>query len=275
MPNFTQYRDPTDTTRTPSPVIWADCPTLEMLHDPGRGTHVWDDFTAMSIVDGADGKLMAGQWNVSSSAGVTFTTRIAQDFGVARVADNDADEDGIVIWQEGFARFGPSSADKVWFEARFQVPSVANSAQAFFLGFCETTVAPTSVITLVDATGIPDASEDFVGFWQDDADGDVLESIYLEGGGTRVNVGDAIGPIVAATNYKVGMKYEGGAGTSGNGRLQYFVNGAVVQTLNVTSALGFPDVNHLGVVFAHKTTAIGAITFDIDWIRAAAVGGNT
>ncbi len=271
MTAYTQYRDPTDTRRTPSPNIWADCPTLQILHDPGAGWHFFDDFTAGKNVDQSDSYLTHGNWNISSSTGVTFGPIIDGDFGVAQVADNDADEDGIVIWQEGTARFGTGGFDQVWFEARFQVPSVADSTQGFFLGFMETTVRPTSVITLVDDTCEPDASEDFVGLLQVDADGNVLEAIYQEGGATRVNVGDLL-TIVATTNYKVGMRYKRTGATTG--LLEYFLNGALTQTLDVTSSLSFPDVNHLGLVFAHKTTAAGAVTFNLDWIRGAAVGGN-
>ena len=39
MPTYTQYKDSSDTTRTPSPSIWADCPTLQMIHNPAEGYH--------------------------------------------------------------------------------------------------------------------------------------------------------------------------------------------------------------------------------------------
>ena len=44
MTNKIQYRDPSDTTAYPSPVIWADCPVNEMAHDPSTGFHYYDSF---------------------------------------------------------------------------------------------------------------------------------------------------------------------------------------------------------------------------------------
>ncbi len=173
----------------------------------------------------------------------------------------------------GFARFGTSTTDQVWFEARFTVDAVANSQGAMFLGLCEMTEQPTSVITLVDATGIPDASEDFVGFSQISADGNALRNIYQEGGQTVASLGTA-NVIVADTFYKIGLRYRGGAGNNQLGKLEYFVNGAVVHTYHVSSSDSFPDTNHLGLMFATKSTDGTETKYGLDWWRVAAVGGN-
>ncbi len=44
MTNYVQYKDPTDTAGFPSSIIWADCPMVELMHDPGKGFHHFDDF---------------------------------------------------------------------------------------------------------------------------------------------------------------------------------------------------------------------------------------
>jgi len=265
-----------DTSRTPSLSIWNDCPTKEIAHNPAAGYHFFDDFIGFPPFAEADdvGSNFGSNYFGGGSDGVTLAQLADTDFGQIQVAANDADNDGHVLVHgnaAGFARL--STSDRMWFEARISKASIADNAMGFFIGLCEITVPPTSVITLQDDDTDPDLSEDFVGFNCLAADGDVVECIYQEGGATLVNVGDANTAIAAATFYKFGMTWNGAEGRGGV--LRYFLDGKVVQTLNVTSALSFPDANHLAMIWATKTGAAAAVLSQMDWWRVAATGGNT
>jgi len=280
MVSYTQYKDPTDTTRTPSPVIWADCPTLEMLHDPAAGHHIFDDFLHFEL--NAAGETAYGNYKLSLDTGATLAAVNDTDFGQIEPSALDTADDGLVLmygFDAGWARFGSGSSDQVWFEARFSTDTITDDECAMFLGFLEVNVNPTADITLANTTNVVNTTEDFVGFLidpvTDTGGGLILEAIYQEGGQTKVDVGDAITTLVVGTKYKVGMKYKGAAGTSGVGQLEYFVDGAIVQTLNVTSSLNFPDTNHLAMCWALKNRDGGNNKVQLDWWRGAAVGGNT
>jgi hypothetical protein len=254
--------------RLHSPNIWADCPIDAIEGGRVDGHYFFDDFIEF------DPPTMTGEatdkYYGIGDTDVTILSLADQDHGIIQVAGNDADNDGSVLvrgYEAGWARFGPT--DKVWFEGRISKASIADTALAFFLGFMEQpNIAATTALTANDAE--PDVSEDFVGFLCLAADGDVVESIYQEGGDTRVNVGDVNTAIAAATYYKYGMRFDGPAG-----KLHYYLNGSEVQTLSVTSALAFPDANHLSMVWATAqclTTA--AVLTQMDWWAGATVTGG-
>lgn len=278
---FVQYGGSSDTDRTPSPVIWADCPTQEILHQPGFGYHFFDDMMQLGTeatfdTTTAGDAVRTEDYYMEGDIGVTVANVAAAVLGQIQIANNDADEDGAVLMHNldsGYAHFGVDQGASVWFEARIKQATVADDASAMFIGLYENTVAPTGDATLVDATGIPDASEDFVGWWINPASGAAITPIYQEGNATRVNVGSASSTIVADTFYKVGLRYRGDRGTQG--QLEYFFNGGLVATLDVTSALSFPDANHLNMLWAVKTTAAGAVAHTMDWWRVAAVSDES
>ena len=35
----------------PSPIIWADCPVLEIIRNPGKGIHIFEDFDGGGVTD--------------------------------------------------------------------------------------------------------------------------------------------------------------------------------------------------------------------------------
>ncbi|TDI51960.1 MAG: hypothetical protein E2O95_04810 [Acidobacteria bacterium] len=282
MPSYTQYRDSSDTTRTPSPVIWADCPTAEIAHNPAAGYHFFDDFIGFPTFAEADDVAadLGQNYRASGSDGVTCVNSTAgDDFGIIRVAGNDAAEDGFTLVhgnsRGGYARMGAGASDRVWFEARFRTSNITIDVLNVFIGLYEMTVDPTSVIAQVNGTGIPNTTEDYVGFLTTATDTGTMEAFYQEGGATSVDVGRINTILAVDTFFKVGMRYRGGAGANGGGVLDYYLDGALVQTLDITTALAFPDVNHMAMLLAVKSTLGTAYNFDLDWWRVAAVGGNT
>jgi len=270
MPNFTQYKDPTDTTRTPSPSIWADCPVLEILHDPGRGYHFYDDFTAFDsiVITGRNHK-----YAFDGDTGVLLADATATaDGGEIFMDDLDTDNDAGFVSHglfAPFARLGPE--EKMWFECRYKRLNVADNDGGLFLGLFETTVVPVSATTLTDNDAVLDASEDFVGWRILTADGNALEPIYQEGGQTIQAVGagttNAVGSgldraIVADTYIKLGMTFAGN-------RISYFVNGGLHAFYDVTSTDNFPDVNHLAMGWFESFGGGNDMARTLDWWRVA------
>ena len=276
MPTYTQYKDSTDSTRTPSVSIWADCPTLQIAHDPSLGYHFYDDFrhfAPLTIALAANDK-----YTYAADTGVLVADSTATaDGGHIFMDDLDTDNDAGFLGHGTYAPFARlSSSDKMWFEARYKRLTVADNDGGLFLGLFETTVVPVSGTTLTDDASVLDASEDFVGWRILAADGDALEPIYQEGGNTIQAVGtgstNAVGSgndraIVADTFIKLGMKWDGT-------RITYYVNGAVHAYYDVTSSDSWPDVNHLAMGWFESVNSTADLQRTLDWWRVASTGGN-
>lgn len=277
MSNIVRWRG-NNSGRRHSHSLWYDCP-MERLNEMEGGHYKFDDFLAVGNHTEADdvGQDFPAPYYSAASDGVTIDQLADSDHGILRVAGTDADEDGAVLVYgnaAGFARFGPT--DKVWAEARLTQGSVADSNAVSAFGLIEVNAPPTSVITQVDATGVIDASEDFVGFRSLQADGDVSEPAYQLGGQTLVHVGsgtaNAAGSgndvtLAAATFQKFGVRWDGPKML-----LEYFVDGARVAYYQVPgSSTTFPFTNHLALIWAVKTTAAAEVTFDNDWWSVGAL----
>lgn len=283
MPNFTQYRDPTDTTRTPSPAIWADCPTLEILQDPGRGYHFYDDFQNFAPLTTA---LVQNDkyWFTGDTGVLIADSTTTADGGHIFMDDLDTDNDAGFLVHGLYGPFARlATTDNMWFECRYKRSAVADNDGGLFLGLYETTVVPSSGTTLVDDTSVLDASEDFVGWRILAADGNALEPIYQEGGQTIQAVGsgstNAVGSgndraIVADTFIKLGMKFIGARG-GGQGRIEYYVNGGLHAWYEIDSSANWPDANHLAMAWFESANAATDIQRTLDWWRVASTGANT
>ena len=282
MTNFIQNRgnfsSTINTNRLLSPNIWAGCPIEHLQAQRLDGKYFFDDFHTLASVTEADdvGAEAPYPYYWAGSDGVTLAKLADTDQGVARVAGTDADEDGSVLVlgnAAGWMRFG--IGDMVWFEARHSQASVADSNAVTFLGAVEVNVVPTSVITQVDATGVLDASEDFIGWSSLAADGDALRAIYQLGGQTLAHVGsgstNATGSgtsstLTASTFLKSGFRW-----TGPDRLLEFYENGLLKAWYQVpASSTTFPFVNHLAMCWATKTTAATEVQFDLDWWAGAA-----
>lgn len=262
--------------RLHSPNVWRDAPISEIRNGLVEGTYFFDDFLNFgTFTEGDDtGAAHPVPYFANGSDGVTMAQLADTDFGVLETAANDADHDGSLLVYgnaAGWARFGPN--DRAWFEGRIARASVANDGLAFFLGFVEVNVVPTTVITLVDATAVLDLSEDFVGWRVLQADGDAAEPIYQEGGATLAHVGSGTTNAqgsgndtaqVAATYYKFGIRWNGK-------RIEYFVNGLLNSWYTPTSADSFPDTNHLAMCWTTKVGTAAESKAQLDWWAGCAV----
>ena len=264
MAPYTQYKGglAADTLLTPSPAIWADAPITQIQCHETQGHYFFDDF--LSFLEPATGittpaEVQAGPYRFEQTLGVTVLSLANTDHGVIQVGGNDADNDGSVMsygHQAGMARFGDN--DSVWFECRIKKVNVTDEGVGFFIGLYEGTVTPTEDTTLVADTADPDASEDFIGFSNLLADGDVVEPIYQIGGTAQVNTGDIA--IAADTYLKLGLRFK-------RGTLEFYLNGLKVNSTD-TRALAntvFPKTNHLSPLFATKVGTAAAAVVSVDW----------
>jgi len=263
MPSFTQYQEGlvANTNRWPSELIWANAPILETIHT-GRGHYHFNDFISM---DAQATATYSGQYYFLGDDGVLCAPLANTDGGVIEVSGNDADNDMSLLvygFEAGFARF--SNIDKVWFECRVAKASIADNALGMFVGFTEPENIALADVTLMDDDAILDPSEDFIGFNQLLTDADSTLSVYQEGGAAVQAT--AIDVPTAAGYDKLGLTWDGRV-------LKFFVNGQhiIANDVTVTSALSFPDANHLSLLWGTEVGEAAESKAQMDWWRVLSI----
>ena len=260
MPTYTQYKDATDTTVGPSPIIWADCPTLEMMHDPGVGIHHFDNFQVSDIVDGSGyqglGDVVPAYATDSLNGRVVLTptgtdnhqTMLGTTVDLAHISD------------------AAGEAAKLWFECRVNVSSIAD--MGLFVGLAAE--ADMAVDFLANNTAELVATADCIGFKVLTASPTAVGTVYQKGSATRQDVETGVHTLVADTYVKLGFVYD--PAEEAGKQIRYYVNGAETATsvtaTNIAAAT-FPDSVNMGLLATIKTGEGVAKTLTLDWWRVA------
>jgi hypothetical protein len=254
--------------RGPSQSIWADCPVLDIAHNPGKGMYLFDDFTffpnpATNTAYGLSG------WRSFVSDGALIAD--ASEQGGAITISSDGDNEGASLQAQAsylISGIAGSKTGKLWFEARLKTDTIADSKNGFFVGLCGASALSATVPIAANGTL---ADSNFVGFHRLEADGDKLDTVYKANGVAQVNVQTDAVTLVANTYVKVGFKFDPVLNT-----IVFYQNGTALSTSKGASVLGatagtdFPNDVALGPIigFLNATASSpGSATFD--WIRVA------
>jgi len=244
-----------------SPAIWSDCPLLAVMSDPGMGYMVSDDFmdlglsgTLTQIISNAG----TGRYLVFGGAGSTIVPDAAAGGGITLTLTDADQATSITTKQTPFQI--TSGAGDLWFEARVKTSTITTNEQAFFIGLMDTT-AQSAVVPLTAAGAIADIN--CVGFHKPEANTSAFDASYKANTVTAVEVNADIGAMVAATYFKVGMRF-----STSNNQLSFYVNG-VKQTSSKTipNATGtdFPADVTLAPVFAILAATNDTESMTMDW----------
>tara|TARA_R100001082_G_scaffold110675_1_gene91321 strand:+ start:51 stop:851 length:801 start_codon:yes stop_codon:yes gene_type:complete len=260
MPTYTQYKDATDTTVGPSPIIWADCPTLEMMHDPSVGIHHFDNFLVSNIENG-DGYQGLGD-NVPVYVVDTLNGRVAITSGGT---NNDQSMLGTSV-DLAHISDAAGEAAKLWFECRVKVSSIAD--MGIFVGLA----AEADMVAdfLADDTAELVATADCIGFKVLTASPTAVGTVYQKGSETRADVETGVHTLVADTYVKLGLVYD--PAEEDSKKIRFYVNGAETATsvtaTNIAAAT-FPDSVNMGLLATTKTGEGVTKTLTLDWWRVA------
>lgn len=238
-----------------SPLVWSDCPQLDMLLDPTLGFFKGDDFQAL------DGTTEL-PYTFYTDTSDTFTSLAAQVGGVARVSLSGTDNDeGFVVYNQSSGIVKAGASNDWWFEARVK-PSQVTKAHGIFIGLAEEGGVGVDlmntddmVLKVIDAIGFQIISA------SDGAACAVIQTIIQLNGGARVAV-DATAGTATAAYIKFGMKSESGTVT-------FYLNGVALDTTVATTATNFPLDQVMCPTFGVKIGQASAETMDIDWWYAA------
>lgn len=242
-----------------TPIIWARAPIRQCLESPGYGHYIFDDFINSNIV--VDTSI--DNWDFYGTNG-DIDWLASQDTGILDVATSGADNDEVYLRGRPSFKFEFGSGKKVFLEARFASHVITDHGMVFGLG---------EEAFLVDAAIADDCAtlitESFVGFRILTGDDDGLDIVSNNGAVVDVLLEDctnsaSLGTAAAAwtidTYYKLGIRFDG------DKTLEFFVNGIMVWSEEMTSTN--LDISHsFGPVIGIKGGSAAVYSLYIDWIR--------
>jgi hypothetical protein len=239
-----------------SPLIWSDCPRLQMLADPTLGHFVGDDFTL------ANGESFTTAKNYTlAGANGTFTHLAADPNGVAVMTAAGADNDeSNVNLNTAVGILKLDATKNWWFEARAKINQIA-TAQGVFVGLVgdDVTVGVDFMTDNTMAMKVQDTlgfqiihAADAAAIWQ---------SMMQLTGGARAATNATL--ATASIGWvKLGMKCVSGTVT-------FFVDGAADSKTTTSATANFPLDKYAVPVFATKCGSGVANTLSVDWWYAA------
>lgn len=274
MSNF--VRAHSETTRGPSPAIWGDLAGWEAKHRMGDAFLIFDDFLVWNTST-TNSTSYQGPWTVVADDGPVLEMLDDPDpvgygeFGVLRLSGADADNDELYLTNSvtGTTFDIDDTTRKICFEIRMKKETVADAALTFFAGLASVGAAVAG--TLAANAGTLIATKSFIGFSQDDGNGDGVNLVAQKASQTQQNLGADKATLTADTWTKLGFVYDPKSDTTDC--LRWYQDGDLISGY---TALAFSELddtdfpNDVGMAllvgFLHEGTADEKA--QIDWICA-------
>jgi hypothetical protein len=262
-----------NTDRGPTPAVWADCPVLELLENPGLGTYDFEDFCRGGLITAPTTEAALVGLNISGFSSTasqiaflnTVYTNTVQDAGRVTLFET-TDNEATSIRSASVPYRMSAGFGKLWFEARIKVASVATLENSFFVGLMEDTALTVAVPITTTSTL---ADKNLVGFFKPEANTTTYNTSYKADGVTAVNVNTGVGALVADTYVKLGFKFD----PNDSNKLRFYIDGveqANTKTIPSNTGTDFPADVALGWVIAMAVgSAASDNTLTCDWIRVA------
>lgn len=258
-------------TTEPSPNIWADCPVLKFITDPGAGVYLWEDFL---------GRFAANDTQIGPFylVGTNPDSAVVTDeaYGVVNISGSGAAHDEAYLTSNLLVNeaIKKDSRKRVWFETRLKLDD-ADADVSIIAGLGESSLLAAEAIA-DDPTSHPTTSladYDFIGFMAatDGTNMAGIDTVYHQDGdsGTvtvvEADVLENDGTDNDDTYIRLGFTFDG------RSTVTFYVNGVAQDTtLDVDDLTGDKLDDALGIIVGIKDDAGGADDLKVDWIRFAA-----
>ncbi len=241
-----------------SPLIWSDCPRLEMLIDPTLGHFVGDDFT---LVNG-ESFTTAKNYTLAGANG-TFAHTASDPNGVAILTAPGTDNDECnVNLNTGVGVLKADASTNWWFETRVKINQIA-TAQGVFVGLVDDQV--TMGVDFMTDNTMALKVQGLLGFQIIHASDEaaIWQTIQAKAAGDRVAL-NATAATASTGWVKLGMK-------SVSGTVTFYVNGVADATTTTSASTNFPLNLYMVPGFATKCGSAAANTLSVDWWYAASL----
>lgn len=263
-----------DTSRGPSKSIWNKFPTMEVIADPNRGFHFFDDFIDFGLPGTQTTEINLGRYKVYN----TGATKVAQASvlnsvetadGMISITTDTAGDQGVIGTHACPILLSTTTRGPMFFEARVATTSVATNDGQLFVGLCENdAVTFGAAIPLADANATA-STPAMVGFNRLEDGLRVLNTSYADHSATWTDVQASAGTFSATefTFIKLGMIFD----PDNSARcLRFFVDGIECSTAMTKAALlatTYLDAVCLGPCAAVFADSGAAAALHMDWWR--------
>ncbi len=243
-----------DTGRGPSMSIWKDCPVVAIQEDPSLGMHFWDDFQGGSMATINAASTYGSNWLGFADTTTVFTD-LNEEGGVPNF-NHATGAKGLALGGNGGSFKVVSGASgfplgqKLWFECRIAVGTIAASLQGMFVGLCDntSTLVNASAATILATSGATlTGTKGMMGFFWPMGTTTDWKFIYQVAGGSTISptglttvittvTGTAPTAYAAVTNgngtgfYKLGFLFDPSPGNVARNVTTASGDGTVTQT---------------------------------------------
>lgn len=262
-----------DTSRGPSKAIWNKFPTMEVIADPNRGFHFFDDFIDFGLPGTQTTEINLGRYKVYN----TGATKVAQTSvlnsvetadGIISLTTDTAGDQAVIGTHACPILLNTATRGPMFFEARVATTSILTADGQLFVGLGENdTVTFGAAIPLADADATA-STPALLGFNRLEDGLAVINTSYADHAATWTNVEASAGAFTAAFTFvKLGMIFD----PDNSARcLRFFVNGiecANAVTKATLAATTYLDAVCLGPCAAVFADTGAAAALHIDWWR--------
>jgi len=261
-------------TSGPSPIIWADCPVVTMIKDPGKGVHIFEDFIAKRVDLAAAGQY--GMFEVVEDgdgvACVDDTAAYDNEHGVAVLTPTGSSAyDEAYFVSPVLYQLKMNSRKKFWLETRIKLSDVTDDMSLIF-GLTE--AATLAGAAVIEEGASPDQilDNDFIGFvaFTDGSAVHDIDCIYQEDGdGAVTQVKDAARAAASWVNdtyVKLGMRFDG------EKTVTFYIDGVAITPVLDIDDFATNTANQLdplGLILGKMDHDTSASSLSVDWIRFA------
>lgn len=247
----------------PSPIVWKDCPTTDLINDAGGY------FDHVEFLDAGDFSRF-GSALVLDADTTTLAAVTGKRGGWLSLATGSTDNDAAALVSQPFGRITRKTLKKVWMEAHLELAAV-NDDKGVFIGLVEEAGADLDVVA-DDVGDLAVAGESLMGFLIDSNDGDAVDVIQRKDG-DAVNLiaedvtnssaidADDRGSLAADTPIKLGLRFDGSK------TVFFYVDGVQVAKLEVDESV--EQAKDLAAIVAVKTGSAASKAVKLDWVRYA------
>ena len=267
-----------DTLAGPSAAIWADCPVMEIHHDPSQGFGFFDDFVDVQLPGTQTTEVAwGGKYKVFATASgyvkADETVDSVETAGgiLAFNADTADDSATLATEAEPFRLSGvKATGGKLWFECRMASSSIAANNVGVFVGLAETQLwTLATAVPFSGAAGAITNTASCIGWHFLEDDTTTMDTVYSDRATSFTQVKDAALTGYAANTFvKLGMVYDPDDSIN---CVRFYADGVpLLDVISRTTLTGLTnlDAGTLGLIFATiaDTGGTGIITY-LDWWR--------
>jgi hypothetical protein len=242
-----------------SPLIWADCPVIQMLVDPTVGILARDDFAIVQAT-GFPYELSGTNGTFTGVAGVSYGQAL-----LSAVTGTDNNEAQLAYNNDVGGLIGCNATKKWWFETRVKLSQIAAECGTF-VGLLQAAASQDALMG--DDDMILTAGIDCIGFQIVEATANAAPYWRtMMDLAARAAVSETA--ALASTNFvKLGMKSVPNAAAT-VATVTFYVDGVALAGTTTTAATDFPLNQFLQVHFGVKTGKNAAHSLTLDWWQAA------